>query len=128
MSTSRKLRVLVVDDDVDVREFLRDLLAEDGIEAHFVESGPAALKLLEAEPYDLLLTDIRMPQMDGFELVQRARQKRPDLRVLYMSGYAAEYRMDPKRDDFVAKPFRSRELLGCIYEIVGRRDGGLNRL
>jgi DNA-binding response OmpR family regulator len=64
-----------------------------------------------------------MPGVDGFELVKRARQTRPKLRVLFMSGYAAEYHIDPDRDDFVAKPFDPRQLLGCIYEILARKGG-----
>jgi DNA-binding response OmpR family regulator len=114
-------RVLVVDDDPDIREFVETVLAENGFETMVAEDGLAALRALAAESFDLLLTDVRMPGLDGFQLVARAREQKPDLRVLFMSGYTAEYKIDPVREDFVAKPFRPRELLGCIYEILRRR-------
>jgi CheY-like chemotaxis protein len=115
-------RVLVVDDDIDVRAFVSSLLADEKIDAVAAEDGSEALALLVEGEYDLLLTDVRMPGIDGFELVTRARRTRPELRVLFMSGYAADYHIDPDRDDFVAKPFHPRELLGCIYEILSRKS------
>jgi CheY-like chemotaxis protein len=123
MPTKRVLRVLVADDDADIREFVETVLADEQFSATFAPDGRQALEFLEAAEFDLLLTDIRMPGMTGFELVRRARATHPDLRVLYMSGFAAEYRIDPRRDDFVPKPFRPRELLGCIFEIMGRGRG-----
>jgi CheY-like chemotaxis protein len=128
MATKKVLRVLVADDDADIREFVETVLAEEQFSATFAADGRQALELLETAEFDLLLTDIRMPGMTGFELVRRARETHPDLRVLYMSGFAAEYSIDPGRDDFVPKPFRPRELLGCIFEIMGRgRGAGADR-
>ena len=115
--------VLVVDDDPDIRQFVETVLVDEGIEAVVVPDGGEALRRLGHRPFDLLLTDVRMPGMDGFELVRRARESYPDLRVLFMSGYSREYRIDPHRDDFVAKPFRPRELLGCVYELLRRGRG-----
>jgi DNA-binding response OmpR family regulator len=119
----RTARILVVDDDIDVRDFVSAMLAQENFDAVSAQDGGEALALLGDGDYDLLLTDIRMPGVDGFELVKRARQTLPDLRVLFMSGYAAEYHIDPDRDDFVAKPFDPRQLLGCIYEILARKGG-----
>jgi CheY-like chemotaxis protein len=115
--------VLVVDDDPEIRRFVETVLVEEGIETVVAADAAEALRRLGHRPFDLLLTDIRMPGADGFELVRRARESYPDLRVLFMSGYSREYRFDPRRDDFVAKPFRPRELLGCVYEILARRPG-----
>ena len=114
-------RVLVVDDDPEVLRFVETVLADEGFEAVAAADGSDALRRLGERAFDLLLTDIRMPGMDGFELVRRARQSHPDVRVLFMSGYSREYRIDPNRDDFVAKPFRPRQLLGCVYEILARK-------
>jgi CheY-like chemotaxis protein len=119
-----KSRVLVVDDDPDVRQFTAALLTDAGFEVREATGAPAALDLLAGgEAVDVLLTDIKMPGMTGLELARRARERRPDLRVLFMSGYAAEYRIDPKRDDFIAKPFRPVELIGCVFEILNRKPG-----
>jgi two-component system cell cycle sensor histidine kinase/response regulator CckA len=112
--------VLVVDDDPDIRTFVETILVEEGIEAVVAPDAQEALRCLAERCFDLLLTDIRMPDLDGFDLVQRARRAYPELRVLFMSGYSREYRLDPERDEFVAKPFRPRELLGCVYEILSR--------
>jgi CheY-like chemotaxis protein len=120
MPLTRVLRVLVADDDADIREFVETVLADEQFSASFAADGEQALRLLQTQEFDLLLTDIRMPGMTGFELVRRARAIRPELRVLFMSGFASEYKIDPRRDDFVPKPFRPRELLGCIFEIMGR--------
>jgi two-component system cell cycle response regulator CpdR len=85
-----------------------------------VPDGQQALQRLTDERFDLLLTDIRMPGMDGFELARRAKAAVPGLCVLYMSGFAREYRIDPAHEDFISKPFRRGELLGCVYEITAR--------
>jgi DNA-binding response OmpR family regulator len=113
-------RILVVDDDQGVRTFVEAVLAESGFEAVAVAGGAEALQALDRSAFDLLLTDIRMPEMDGFELVKRARRSHPGLRVLFISGYASEYPIDWARDDFLAKPFRPRHLLDRIDEILGR--------
>jgi CheY-like chemotaxis protein len=115
-------RVLVVDDDPDMRDIIQAILEQERIEATIVADGFEALSILAATGADLLLTDIRMPGLDGFELAKRARAVHPDLCVLFMSGYASEYRIDPDRDDFVAKPFQPRQLIGCIFEILHRKS------
>jgi len=122
MVDRQQLRLLVVDDDADVRNFVETVLAFEQIEARFAADASTALGLLESENFNILLTDVRMPEIDGYELARRARALRPELRVLFMSAYAHEVGLDPIRDDFVPKPFRPRELLGCIYEIAGRNQ------
>jgi two-component system, cell cycle response regulator CpdR len=115
-----RLRILVVDDDEDGRDFVETVLSREEIEACFAADGAAALTLLGGREFDLLLTDVRMPGIDGHELACRARALRPGLRALYMSAFHDSHELDPALDGFVAKPFRPRELLGCIFEIAGR--------
>src|SRR5690349_11743205 len=115
-------RILVVDDDREVRLFVETVLSDGGFATVGAEDGAEALRHVVRSRFDLLLTDIRMPGMDGFELAQRARQLRPDLAVLFMSGYSAEYRFDPAHDDFIAKPFRPRQLLSRVDRIINRPD------
>lgn len=119
--------MLVADDDDDVRDYVGAALAEDGIEVIAAPDGRRALELLAGERVDLLLTDIHMPGMDGFELARRARAAVPGLCVLFMSGFAREYKIDPTHEDFIAKPFRRGELLGCVYEITARPCGHSRR-
>jgi CheY-like chemotaxis protein len=118
-------RVLVVDDEDGVRQFVASVLQEAAFDAVEADGGRAALQRLESgAEFDLLLTDVRMPGMDGFELARRARALRPELRVLFMTGYMAEYQLHPSRESVIAKPFRPGELVGCVYEILNRPDGG----
>lgn len=129
MSVARpKARVLVVDDEEGIRQFVVSVLQDAGTEAAEADGGKAALQRLQSDgPFDLLLTDVRMPGMDGFELARQARAAWPDLRVLFMTGYMAEYQLHPSHESIIAKPFRPAELLGCVFEILNRPDGGRPR-
>jgi CheY-like chemotaxis protein len=119
----KDLTVLVVDDDCDARSVVETVLRDDGIRVVGVADPVDALLMLQARHFDLLLTDIRMPAMDGLELARRTRELRPALRVLFLSAYAKELGIDPAREAWVMKPFRSHELLGCIYETLSRNTG-----
>ena len=120
-----KVRVLVVDDEEGIRQLVMSVLREAAMDAVEAENGRAALQRLKSDGrFDLLLTDVRMPEMDGFELARQARAAQPELRVLFMTGYMAEYQLHPSRESIIAKPFRPAELLGCIFEILKRPDGG----
>jgi CheY-like chemotaxis protein len=107
-----------------VRQFVETVLRESGFATAAAGEGAAALRHLGESSFDLLLTDIRMPGMDGFELAQRARAMHPGLPVLFMSGYCAEYRFNPAHDDFIAKPFRPRQLLSCLDRVIKRPKPG----
>ena len=106
---SERKTVLIVDDEVLVRMVGADMMTDLGFEVLEADSGEAALRIIENRPdIDLLLTDIRMPGMDGVELVDRALVLRPDLKVIYVSGYTAPHgRLDAPLLD---KPFNPGEL------------------
>ena len=80
-------RILLAEDDTSMREYLQRALQRVGYEVSAVGCGTEAVPLLESEQFDLLLTDIVMPQVHGFALARMAKVRRPSLRVLYMSGY-----------------------------------------
>jgi len=116
-------KILVVDDDGDMREFVEDVLVEAGFEVASVADSPSALAhVLEHPDLDLVITDIVMPNgMNGRELGIVIRAQRPGLKIIYMSGYTPERpTMTLENEEFIAKPFRPRELLGCVYELLGR--------
>jgi two-component system, cell cycle sensor histidine kinase and response regulator CckA len=105
----RVYRVLVVDDQREIRDVVDRVLRAAGYESTLAASGPDALELLEAGvATDLLLTDLRMPDMNGDELARHACQLRPDLKVLYLTGYADDlFTAGPTLRDneaFVEKP------------------------
>jgi len=109
--------VLLVEDETEVRNLLRTTLERAGYDVTAVANGAAALAAIGAgtAPFDLLLTDIVMPGIDGIELADRVRALWPDLPVLFMSGYterkvAGRSRALPEGASVIAKPFRMGEL------------------
>lgn len=114
-------RVLVIDDDPDIQSMLCGMLRSHGFTVSAVDDGASALKLIEREEFDLLITDIRLPPpLNGIETVKLARKISPNLRSLFISGSAAPQWDNPNCDDFVSKPFTGRELVGCILELFLR--------
>ncbi len=114
---TRKLRILVVDDEAVLRTMLRRLLTKAGYEVLVAESGEVALATLTAEVHvDVLLTDVRMPDLSGPDLCRRLAHRAPST-IVFMSGASAESPEDLRRlggRAFVSKPFRVAELLGAL--------------
>lgn len=114
------LRVLVVDDSQTNQIILRTLLAKAGIETRCAESGPMALDMLGREPFELVLMDIQLPVVDGYETTRRIRRELglTDLTIVAMSGCTYEEQRDASReagmDDFLAKPVRPEALLAVM--------------
>ncbi|HVH78267.1 MAG TPA: response regulator, partial [Stellaceae bacterium] len=98
------------------------LLREEGFDVSATASGWTALVMVRRKPFDLLIADILLPDgLDGLEVAKCARLERPSLRCLFVSGRSQAVTDDPERDDFVCKPFRRHELLGCVWELLHRR-------
>ena len=108
------MRLLIVDDDASVRESLADALERPGLEVRAALDGANALHLLEEYPADLILTDVRMPKIDGVELLRRVRSQDPTVAVILMTAYddmatVVEAMREGARD-FLVKPLDLREL------------------
>ncbi|WP_339487637.1 PAS domain-containing hybrid sensor histidine kinase/response regulator [Pseudomonas sp. RL_5y_Pfl2_70] len=117
--------VVVVEDDPAVRMLVMDLLKELGYRAHEAEDAKSALPLLESDlRVDLLVTDVGLPGMNGRQMAEIARQHRPGLKVLFMTGYAqkAAERQGFLEDgmDMVAKPFSIEQLAGKIRTMISQ--------
>ncbi|HQR42998.1 MAG TPA: response regulator, partial [Gemmatales bacterium] len=80
-------RLLIVDDELLIRESLAEFLEQEGFTVRTAADGPSALKLADEQPFDLVLTDIQMPQMDGVELLERLQQRNPETFVLLVTAY-----------------------------------------
>jgi two-component system sensor histidine kinase/response regulator len=113
------LRVLIVDDDDAVRDAMYRLLKSNGMQVDFATDGHTALNKLNAQHYDLLLADVRMPDMDGIELTQVLRQvaKSPIKIIGVSAGALDEDRqacLDAGMNDHLSKPFKANDLLNKI--------------
>ena len=82
-------RILLAEDDNDMRRFLVKALERAGYDVCDYDNGASAYERLREEPFNLLLTDIVMPEMDGIELARRATEIDPDLKVMFITGFAA---------------------------------------
>ena len=116
------IRILLAEDDTSMREYLSRALEKVGYHVTAVDCGTAALPLIEAEQFDLLLTDIVMPEMDGIELAQRAGRIAPDMRVMFITGFAAvalKGGIAHPNAKVLSKPFHLRDLVLEVDRIFG---------
>ena len=115
-------RILMIDDDKHMHRILQLYLRSRNVEVVGVSSGRMALHKLDEESFDLVLTDIQMPGMDGRELIQRIRQKYPDLPILIISAYEEEKFQNEinslKNVQMVAKPFDQNTILEKIDKLL----------
>ncbi|TPG15291.1 cell cycle two-component system response regulator CpdR [Sphingomonas oligophenolica] len=108
------IRILLAEDDQVMREYLTRALERSGYAVTAVDRGTAAMPLLETEHFDLLLTDIVMPEMDGIELARRAGEMVQGLRVMFITGFAAvtlKAGREMPGARVLSKPFHLRDLV-----------------
>ncbi|MBL4906990.1 MAG: response regulator [Sneathiella sp.] len=120
-------RILVAEDEAALREFVQRALAHHGHEVEAVKDGAEALHALQGkETFDLLLTDIVMPIMDGIALSLKVAKDFPDLKILLMTGYAAErqraYNLEDLIYDVVAKPFTLSDICDKVDEALSGKN------
>jgi DNA-binding response OmpR family regulator len=115
----RQNAILVVDDDGEVRDTICEMLAESGFRVETAATAWEAIAMIDDRPFDMVVADIRLPGgLDGLQMAQHARRRHPSLKCLFISGEAEPIVCDPELDDFVPKPFRSFELLGCVWKVL----------
>ena len=116
------IRILLAEDDDAMRQYLARALERSGYEVTSVDRGTDALPLLEQDRFDLLLTDIVMPVMDGIELAQHAAKIAPDMRVMFITGFAAVAlnpdSKAPKDAKVLSKPFHLRDLVNEVEKML----------
>jgi two-component system, cell cycle response regulator CpdR len=115
-------KILLAEDDTDMRRFLVKALQNAGYEVISYDNGLAAYQRLREEPFELLLTDIVMPEMDGIELARRASELDPDIKIMFITGFAAvALNSDshaPKNAKVLSKPVHLRELVNEVHKML----------
>jgi two-component system, cell cycle response regulator CpdR len=108
------IRILLAEDEEAMRAYLGRALENAGYEVVAVDRGTAAVPLLETQRFDLLLTDIVMPEMDGIELAQQCAEISPDTKVIFITGFAAvslKANREAPQARILSKPFHLRDLV-----------------
>jgi two-component system cell cycle response regulator len=116
-----KNSVIIVDDDKRLLEIFKTALSLEGYQCETASSAESALELINKTSFDIMLTDIRMPGIEGFELTHKAKKIIPDMAVIIMTAYAEEFSYDNAMEagasDFIKKPFTLNELMARIQHV-----------
>jgi len=122
--TENRFKILVVDDDENVREVLADLLLLEGHEVLLAEDGEKALSLFEQERPDLIITDLGMPGISGWEVSRKVKSMQPSIKVIVISGWGATLEKDQLERNFVdqvlPKPFHLEQVKNTIAEVMSK--------
>ena len=121
----KKENLLIVDDEMEVGRRIRDLLVNLGFNADFISNGKHTLEQLRDKKYTFLITDIRMPEVDGIELIKTVRRETPNINIIAMTGYDKNYTymdvINAGANDFLTKPFKIDEMEAKIKRILIER-------
>ncbi|MEW6050057.1 MAG: response regulator [Candidatus Zixiibacteriota bacterium] len=122
----QQYHILVVDDEAIVLSLVRDALEDENYSIETASSAQDALALLDRGSFDLLITDIRMPHMDGIEMVRQVRERHPDIAVIFMTGYAnlssAKNAIKQGAFDYIMKPFELVEIRQAVRNALKLRS------
>jgi two-component system cell cycle response regulator CpdR len=115
-------KILLAEDDNDMRRFLGKALQNAGYDVATFDNGLSAYHRLREEPFELLLTDIVMPEMDGIELARRATELDPDIKVMFITGFAAVAlnpdNNAPPQAKILSKPFHLKDLVNEVQRLL----------
>ena len=116
--------LLIADDEPNIRRVLQAIFIKDGYDVHVAENGVSALKWALANPVDMLITDLIMPDMNGVELIQKVKQCHPDAVAIVITAYATiKTCVDAMRygaSDYITKPFDMDEIRAVVKRAVAR--------
>jgi diguanylate cyclase (GGDEF)-like protein len=125
-SSIPKKKILVVDDDKIVGDTIKNIIVKFGYDCKTARNGSEASKKTQKEPFDVIITDIKMPKMGGIELLHRIKNEHREIDVLIMTGYEEEYTftevIKEGATDFISKPFQNDELEAKLHRIMRERE------
>ncbi|HEU6629994.1 TPA: response regulator transcription factor [Streptococcus pneumoniae] len=120
--------ILLVDDEVEITDIHQRYLIQAGYQVLVAHDGLEALELFKKKPIDLIITDVMMPRMDGYDLISEVQYLSPEQPFLFITAKTSEqdkiYGLSLGADDFIAKPFSPRELVLRVHNILRRLHGG----
>ena len=115
-------KILLAEDDNDMRRFLVKALENAGFQVSPHDNGMSAYQRLREEPFEMLLTDIVMPEMDGIELARRASELDPDIKIMFITGFAAvalhPASETPRHAKVLSKPFHLRDIVQEVERMI----------
>ena len=118
-------RILIVDDEQSMRELLSIMLRKEGYEVTTAENGEKALKTIQSDIYDLVITDLKMPQMDGMSLLKAVKESSPDTIVIIVTAFGTTEGAETARSlgayDYIGKPFNNDEIKLVIQNALEKR-------
>lgn len=117
--------ILIIDDELNILIMLKKMLTRSGYKVNIASDGKEGLGLFKAEPPDLVITDIIMPEKEGLETIREMKMNRPDLKIIAMSGggkISADSYLDVAAmfgaDKVIEKPFSQRDMLSLVNELM----------
>jgi DNA-binding response OmpR family regulator len=120
------MKILIIEDDQRVAELIRRGLEEQGFETYMAYDGLMGKKLALQNTYDLIITDIILPKMDGLSLCKELRERQPDIPIIMLTALGTTddkvEGFDAGADDYLVKPFEMRELLARIRVLLKRQN------
>jgi len=117
-----KPKILIIDDEAIVRVSCKKCLVPEGYDVDSAENGIAGLRLVESNTYDLILTDLKMPDMDGIEFLAKIKETHPKAKVIMITGYStsehAEMAIKSGAYNYIEKPFTPETLVKAVKEAL----------
>ena len=114
--------ILLVDDEQMVLQMLKDILEEEGYRTELASNGEEALEKLSKQSYPLVICDVRMPGIDGFEVLQQVKDHYEKTKIILMTGYTEDYEISDAlvlgADDYLTKPFDDNRVLLSIRNLL----------
>jgi len=127
--TAKPGKVLIVDDEPFIRQLLRRTVEREGFAVMEAEDGEAAIQLFQDHAFDFVISDIKMPKMDGMELLKAIKADFPNTQVLLITAYSGEYSpqdiIEAGADYFISKPFKNleiRQTLAALRTRTGKQN------
>ena len=126
MMGSDKKRILIIEDDDEMRSLLKDFVLAEGYEADSVEKGTYAFSKLLTEPFDLIITDIRMPGFSGLDILPDLRKLKPDVSIVVITAFGSDevyYKaLERGANAYLEKPIQLGKLSALIHEMFSLKE------